>query len=409
MLLLPFSQPMEQRKNRRRNPLLFAVLLTVAVALLLLSVGLIGHAPSHNDFVEYWAAARVLLAGGNPYSPAAILAAETPTGFAGKRPLLMWNPPWTLPFILPFGALSYGRASACWLLLNLVIVFACADFLWRQYGGDTRRRWLGWLLAASFFPLLTALGLGQIGPLIMLGLTLLLRYQTSRPLLAGAATVLIAVKPQLLYLFWMVLLLDCARRRRWRLLAGAGGGLALASLTPLLLNPHLWRNYLDLAGSGEVLRNPSPNFGTLLRMQLGNYAWLQYVPMLFGIAWLAPFWRTRRLSWNWSGELPLVLLVSLVTTAYGWLFDEIVLLPAVMQVAVPLVRRRRLRLQALSAYLGTSALMMLFVIMRKTGTAYTWTALAWLALYIWLGRGVAIENQPTHSSEPNQAATAAQL
>ncbi|HEY6935994.1 MAG TPA: glycosyltransferase family 87 protein [Terriglobales bacterium] len=393
----------------KSNRLAKAGLLTLALLLLVLCVSLAGRAPLHNDFVEYWAASRVLLAGGNPYSPAAILAAEKPAGFAGKQPLLMWNPPWTLPFLLPFGASSYAKASAAWLLLNLVIVFACADFLWRQYGGETRRRWLGWLLAASFFPLLTALGLGQIGPLILLGLTLFLRYQTSRPLLAGAATVLIAVKPQLLYLFWMVLLLDCVRRRRWRLLAGAGGGLALASLLPLWLNSHLWRNYLDLAGSGEVLRNPSPNFGTLLRMQLGHHAWLQYVPLLVGIAWVVPFWRARRTCWSWSGHLPIVLLVSLVTTAYGWLFDQIVLLPAVMQVAVPLLRRRRLRLQALTAYLGTSALMMLFVILRKTGTAYTWTAPAWLALYIWLGRGVAIENQPTHSSEPNQAATAAQL
>ena len=392
----------------KSNRLAKAGLVALALLLLVLSISLAGRAPLHNDFVEYWAAARVLLASGNPYSPAAILTAETPAGFAGKRPLLMWNPPWTLPFLLPFGAFSYAQASAAWLLLNLVIVFACADFLWRQYGGDTRRRWLGWLLAASFFPLLTALGLGQIGPLILLGLTLFRRDQTSRPRLAGAATVLIAVKPQLLYLFWMVLLLDCVRRGRWRLLAGAGGGLALASLLPLWLNPHLWRNYLDLAGSGEVLRNPSPNFGTLLRMQLGNHAWLQYVPLLVGIAWVVPFWRARRTVWNWSGHLPIVLLVSLVTTAYGWLFDQIVLLPAVMQVAVPLVRRRRLLLQALSAYLGTSALMMLFVIMRKTGTAYTWTAPAWLALYIWLRRGVATENQPqpTRSSEPNHAATA---
>jgi hypothetical protein len=245
---------------------------------------------------------------------------------------------------------------------------------------------------------------------MLLGLVLFLRYQTSRPLLAGAATVLIAVKPQLLYLFWMVLLLDCVQRRRWRLLVGAGGGLALASLTPLLLNPHLWRNYLDLTGSGEVLRNPSPNFGTLLRMQLGNHAWLQYVPLLVGIPWLVAFWRARRACWSWSGHLPLVLLVSLVTTAYGWLFDQLVLLPAVMQVAVPLLRRRRLRFQALTAYLGTSALMMLFVIMRKTGTAYAWTAPAWLALYIWLRWGAASKDQPpaTRSSEPNHAATAAQ-
>jgi len=395
---------MEKRDNRRRKPWRSALLLAFALLLALLSVSLAGRAPLHNDFVEYWAAARVLLAGGNPYSPAAILAAETPTGFAGKRPLLMWNPPWTLPFLLPLGAFSYAKASAAWLLLNLAIVFACADSLWREYGGDTRRRWLGWLLAASFFPLLTALGLGQIGPLILLGLTLFVRYQTSRPLLAGAASVLIAVKPQLLYLFWMVLLLDCVQRRRWRLLLGAGGALALASLLPLWLSPRLWRNYFDLAGSGEVLRNPSPNFGTVLRMQLGNHAWLQYVPMLFGIAWVVPFWRARRSGWNWSRHLPIVLLVALVTTAYGWLFDQIVLLPAFMQVAVPL-ERRRLRLQAIAAYLAASALMILFVVLRKTGTSYTWTAPAWLVLYIWLRRAIEAQSgsPPTELLQASRA------
>lgn len=402
---------MENGNNGRRKRWVNAILLVFASLLVLLQAGgIFGREPLHNDFVEYWAAARVLLAHGNPYSPPAVLLAEASTGFSGTRPLLMWNPPWTLPFVLPFGLASYGRASAIWLLLNLGIVFVCADLLWREYGGEPQRRWLGWLLAASFFPLLTALGLGQIGSLILLGITLFLRYQGTLPLLAGAATLLIAAKPQLLYLFWVVLLLDCVQRRRWRLLAGAGGALLLASLLPLLLSPGLWRNYLDLAGSGEVLRNPSPNFGTLLRMQLGNHAWLQYVPLLVGIAWVVSFWRARRTCWSWSGHLPIVLLVSLVNTAYGWLFDQIVLLPAVMQVAVPLLRRRRLRLQALTAYLGTSALMMLFVILRKTGTAYTWTAPAWLAIYIWLRRGVATENQPqpTRSSEPNHAATAAQ-
>ena len=382
---------METANNGRRKRWVNAILLAFASLLVLQQVGgMFLRTPLHNDFVEYWAAARVLLAGGNPYSPPAILGAEASTGFAGKRPLLMWNPPWTLPFLLPFGALSYGQASAAWLLLNLAIVFGCADSLWREYGGNSRRRWLAWLLAASFFPLLTALGLGQIGPLILLGLTLFLGCHAARPLLAGAATVLIAVKPQLLYLFWMVLLLDCVRRRRWRSLVGAGGALLVASLLPLLLNPHLWRNYLDLAGSGEVLRNPSPNFGTLLRVQLGNHAWLQYVPMLFGITWLLAFWQGRRESWIWNEELPLVLLVSLVTTAYGWLFDQIVLLPAVMQVGVSLARpARSLRRQAIVAYVGTNALMILFVIMRKTGISYTWTAPAWLVVYVWLRRGTA--------------------
>ena len=386
---------MDPVQNPRRKTLISAVLLTLALALGFASVDLVGRAPLHNDFVEYWAAARVLLAGGNPYSPAAILAVEATTGFAGKRPLLMWNPPWTLPLILPFGGNSYGRSSALWLLLSLAIVFACADSLWRQYGGAPQRRWLGWLLAASFFPLLTALGLGQIGPLILLGLTLFLRYQASRPLLAGAATILIASKPQLLYLFWIVLLLECVRHRNWKLLAGSVGALLVTSLVPVLMNAGVWRHYLELAASGDVLRNPSPNLGTLLRTIFGDYAWLQFVPPLVGAAWAVLFWRARRRSWNWSGQLPLLLLVSLVTTAYGWLFDQVVLLPAIIQVAVPLARSPgRLRRQALAIYLGVNALMALFVAVRETGTAYAWTAPAWLIVYVWLWWGIAAHSGP---------------
>jgi hypothetical protein len=375
---------MDNKRNVRRGWWV-KVLLTVALVLLLTRFGALFRAPLHNDSVEYWAAARLLLAGDNPYSPAAMLATEATTGFEGKRALLMYNPPWTLPFILPFGAVSYGKASATWLLLGLGLAFACADFLWWEYGGNPRRRWLGWLLAASFFPLLTALGLGQIGPLILLGVSLFLRYHASRPLLAGAATLLIAVKPQLLYLFWVVLLLECTQWRRWKLLAGAGGALVLTSLLPLLLNQAVWSDYLQLAASGEVLRNPSPNVGTLLRMMFGNHPWLQFVPLLAGVGWAVRFWRVRRQSWIWSGQIPLVLLVSLVTTAYGWLFDQIVLLPALMQVAVPLSDEKKgLRLRAIAAYVCVNVLMVLFVVWRKTGTAYTWTATAWLLIYLWM-------------------------
>ena len=383
----------EPRASRRRR--VNALLLAITCAVLLASFGMAGRAPLHNDFVEYWAAAHVLLTGGNPYSPSAMLAVEATTGRADKRPLLMWNPPWTLPFLLPFGALSYNWASALWLLLNLVIVFACADFLWREYAGDPRRRWLGWLLAASFFPMLTALGLGQIGPLILLGLTLFLRYQATHPLLAGAATILIAFKPQLLYLFWVALLLENLQRPRWKLVAGVALAFLLATALPLLLNRELWHQYLQLAAGGAVLSNPSPNFGTLLRMRWGDHAWLQFVPSFLGLGWAVIFWWTRRREWNWTGYLPLVLLVSLVTTAYGWLFDQVVLLPALMQLAVPLARSaRRLQLQTLIAYTGISALMVAFVLIRKTGTAYTWTAPAWLVLYLWVRRGIVTQGAP---------------
>lgn len=375
----------------RTRPVKFGLLM-LAMLLLLAVVEWWGVAPLHTDFVEYWAAARLLLAGGNPYSPAAMLATEVSTGFEGKQALLMWNPPWALPFVLPLGLVSYARASLVWMLLSMAITFACADWLWLAYGGDRKRRWIAWLLAATFFPLLTSLGLGQIGPLMLLGVTLFLRFQSSRPLLAGAATVLIALKPQLLYLFWIVLLLQ-GIRRSWKLLAGLALALLLASSLPLLLDRLLWSQYLELARSGAVLRYPSPNFGTLLRDWLGDHAWLQFAPPVVGAAWAVVFWSSRRDDWSWPAQLPLLLLVSLVTTAYGWLFDQIVLLPAMMQLAIPLARSRRLRFLALGAYVSADVLMMLFVFWKKSGTAYAWTAPAWLLVYLGIRWGMGRERQ----------------
>lgn len=59
-----------------------------------------------NDFVEYWAAAHLLWTTNNPYAPDQLFALQRTVGWAKEVPLLMWNPPWTLSFILPFGLLT---------------------------------------------------------------------------------------------------------------------------------------------------------------------------------------------------------------------------------------------------------------------------------------------------------------
>ena len=62
--------------------------------------------------------------------------------------------------------------------------------------------------------------------------------------------------------------------------------------------------------------------------------------MLPGLAWLAWHWRRYRDAWDWSERLPMLLLVSMLTAAYGaWLFDLILLLVPVLQRAAAAVRR----------------------------------------------------------------------
>jgi len=55
--------------------------------------------------------------------------------------------------------------------------------------------------------------------------------------------------------------------------------------------------------------------------------------MLPGLVGLAIYWRRYRLDWTWRDRLPMVLSLSVLTAAYGWPFDEVVLLVPVLMIA----------------------------------------------------------------------------
>ena len=111
---------------------------------------------------------------------------------------MMWNPPWTLALVMLFGMLNYSPARVLWLLLNLGLILVVAGALWKIYGGAASARWLPIVVTAAFFPAFLTLGMGQIGGVILIGLVAYLYFvQRERWWPAGAALVLVAVKPQL--------------------------------------------------------------------------------------------------------------------------------------------------------------------------------------------------------------------
>ncbi len=161
--------------------------------------------------------------------------------------------------------------------------------------------------------------------------------------LAGAATVLLAVKPHLSYLFWIALLLWALRERRWSVLGGgvlAGvGALGIA----FLFNPSVLGQYGQTWTSQPPSQYRSPTLGTVLRLLLGEERFrLQFLAMLPGLAWFVPYWLRHRTAWDWKERLPPLLLVSLLTAAYGaWPFDLVLLLVPLVQVAAEVQRGAR--------------------------------------------------------------------
>lgn len=340
------------------------------------------------DFVEYWAAGRLNVHGENPYDPAAVHQLERAAG-RDHDGILMWNPPWTLPLVMPLGLLDCRTAHLLWLAVQGVILVWCGDALWRLYGGAPSHRGLAWLLALTFLPSLFALTAGQIVPFVLLGAVLFLVFvRQGRDFLAGASLVLLAIKPHLAYLFWIALLCWCLSRRRWAILGGGLLGGAAALGVAMLCNPAVLGQYWHTFTHQPPAQYRSPTLGTVLRLWFGEeHFCLQFLALLPGLAWLLPYWLRHRRDWEWSERLPLLLLVSMLTAAYGaWLFDLALLLVPVLQTAAR--TRRDTWKPAALAYLAINAVAASQLAVEAEYFAFIWMTPALLLAYLLLQRRI---------------------
>jgi hypothetical protein len=256
---------------------------------------------------------------------------------------VMLNPPWTLPLVMPFGLLGYPLSRLAWLILSIAGMIVCAEQSWRLYGGPARQRWAAWLLMISFAPTISVLQKGQFTPLILLGLILFIRWhrQPQHAWLAGAALALAAIKPQLVYLFWAAFFLWSIHTRSWKIVLACGLTLVTATLIALAFNPQVLVQYQQSMARFPLSEWATPALGTYLRLMFGlEQFWLQFTPMLAGLAWLLFYWRQHRHNWDWVEQLAPMLLISLLTAPYYWTYDLVLLLPAVLLAGLLLLRQR---------------------------------------------------------------------
>ena len=366
-----------------------SIILVTAGIVLLWNVSLLSDAPAPvDDFIEYWSASRLLLAGKNPYSTDELTLLQRP--FTGSEtPLIMWNPPWALGLLLPFGLLEYSASRWLWLALNLGLLFFSARWLWIQHipreGLSRLAPGAILILTVTFLPGVIVLSLGQIGPVILAGIVgFLWMVQRKRYFGAGVITLLVALKPHLLFLFWIVLLLWVVRTRRWVLVAGLSSALAVGLCLPLLFYRDLVAGYFNLVARESIFHHPSTTIGAFLRWMIGwEKSWLQMLPMGAGVFWAGLYWTRHGKSWEWSARIPLVLLVSVVTSCYGWIFDQVVLYPALFQAAGWFLGKGQGRERLLAAvyYLLINAAGVVLIVLGFNGIAYVWMAPAWIVFH----------------------------
>src|SRR5262249_16511217 len=155
------------------------------------------------------------------------------------------------------------------------------------------------------------------------------------------------------------LLVWAVSHRRWGALFGLASALLAAAGVAWLIDRDVFNQYTTLMSESPPALFRSTTFGTWLRLIFGwDHFWLQYLPPIVGLARFTATLLQHRTNWNWADRLPAIILISVLTAAYGsWTFDLVVALPAVIQVAADLARRDRPR--ALKPYLAANLLAMI--------------------------------------------------
>ena len=91
---------------------------------------------TYGDTVQYWAAGQLSLRGENQHAADGVLKlraeAGAQTDFTVGAVSIFLYPPWTLPFLLLFGALDYESCQLLWILFHYVILLV-SPLGWSYY------------------------------------------------------------------------------------------------------------------------------------------------------------------------------------------------------------------------------------------------------------------------------------
>jgi hypothetical protein len=346
---------------------------------------LLPQAPCTRDYVIFWAAGQQLAHHADPYDPAANTQLERAAGLPPNlNPGVMRNPPWALPLVFPLGFLGLRVGWLLWALLLLASLVVSVRLLWIVYGRPKNRRDL---LGYSFAPALLCLLYGQTSLFALLGFVLFLRLHRTRPFLAGISLWLCALKPHLFLPFGMVLLAWVLVSRSYKLLVGAAVAMAASCAITFAIDPMAWAQYSQLARTSGIEREYIPCLSYLLRAWISPHSiWLQYLPAALGSAWALFYFWPRRYAWEWINNGSPVMLVSILAAPYSWIYDQGLVIPALLQGAF-LTRSRNLLIAL--AFLSSLVEIALFRSLKQpTAMALWtyWTAPAWLVWYLCASR-----------------------
>jgi len=382
------------------------VILGICLAAILVYVVRSSHLQANlgkRDSIEYWAVGQLLIHHQNPYDPARIFDLERSQGYSEKQPLVLLTPPWSLFMVLPMGLTNAFSAWLIWISASLGCLVVAMRICWTMYADQTIPRTVFLLVGYTFAPVPACLVAAQMGLLLLLGVVLFLKLETSRPFLAGAALIFPFAKPHLLSFFWLALLVWVFARKKYAVAAGFLTAFLVANIISLKFDFTIFHNYRAMLSQTPVQSMFIPALSGVLRLIFfRRFFWVQFIPMTLGFVWCAWFLWVKRSTWNWRTHGPALMVVSVLTAPYAWMTDEVVLLPAILQAAVFVYSaKRKLSLKtrlAMTIFVCLNGLLLLILAAKipfSTGI-YFWSSLVWFGWYAYgrSRRRAALKRQP---------------
>lgn len=195
------------------------------------------------DFRGYYAAAQVLMAGGNPYDYRQVAAVLLKvTGEMGNNPY--YYPPWFAWLFIPLAKLPFQIARAIWMLFNLMVwnvsIFQLSKLV--HWPADGWKRYAIFFLSTLTFAWVT-LRYEQAGILVLgLFVALIFSLENKKWIQSGIWLALLLVKPNITLVVVAGVSLWLLRRGQWRpilvMMAATLGLLIISTLiTPNWFKP----------------------------------------------------------------------------------------------------------------------------------------------------------------------------
>ena len=290
------------------------------------------------DLIQYWAAAKIFLAGQNPYDSAALFKMEQSSAFGASHlsePIIFYNPPMALTLTFWLGYLSFEQAKQVWFILAFIVLTVSVLSWFRIVKGLGRSRSFIYLAAAlicTFPPIHHILYFGQISFFILMGFTLwwYFYFVRDQQFLSGIFLSICLIKPHLLYLLFILLALDFLRGRNFPVVIGVCCGTALLAFLPLIINSQIHHLYFNFSTSPPIFWK-TPTLGTFVQGWSNNHTVLTRAWPSIITATAVCFYYLSAARHFLDQKLMLALLpLSLCTAMYGWVFDQILLFPTVL-------------------------------------------------------------------------------